>query len=153
MANTQLRSQRQLMDGSITFVKLADQFLNNTTWSISSDNSAVITGLADPSNANDVVNKQYVDGIVNTTFKAPDGFATNSNGDYPSDYKGTGEVNEGDSFYVTDVTNGTTVGTKTVNVGDMLVALVDNPVMMMLIGSSWNPIEIMPLQKYQVLLN
>ncbi len=127
MANTQLRSNRQLMDGSVNFNKLANNFLQGTTWTVSSDNSAIITGVADPSNAQDIATKNYVDGLVDTTFKAPDGFATNVAGDYPTDYKGTGSVNEGDSFYVTDVSNGTVVGTEEVNVGDLLVALVDAP--------------------------
>lgn len=127
MANTQLRSNRQLMDGSVDFLKLKTNFLQSTSWATSSDNSAVITGIADPSNAQDVATKNYVDGLVDTTFKAPDGFATVLAGDYPDDYKGTGSVQEGDSFYVTDTTNGTTVGTETVNVGDLLVALSDVP--------------------------
>jgi hypothetical protein len=127
MANTLIRSNRQLLDGSVTYVKLASNFLQSTTWAVSSDNSSTITGLQDPTNANDAVNKNYVDGLVDTTFKAPDGFATNANGDYPSDYKGSGSVDEGDSFYVTDVTNGTAVGNETVNVGDLLVALSDSP--------------------------
>ncbi len=127
MANTQLRSNRQLMDGSVNFNKLANNFLQGTTWTVSSDNSAIITGVADPSNAQDIATKNYVDGLVDTTFKAPDGFATNVAGDYPTDYKGTGSVSEGDSFYVTDVSNGTVVGTEEVNVGDLLVALVDAP--------------------------
>jgi len=128
MANTFIRSNRQLLDGSVTFAKIADNFLGtNGTWTISNDNTATVTGIKDPTSANDAVNKNYVDGLVDTTFKAPDGFATNAAGDYPSDYKGSGSVDEGDSFYVTDVTNGTDVGNETVNVGDLLVALSDNP--------------------------
>lgn len=127
MANTQLRSNRQLMDSTVTLAKLVDNFGQSATWALSSDDSAVITGLSDPTLAADAATKQYVDGIVDSTFKAPDGFATDGAANYPSDYKGTGAVNEGDSFYVTSVALGTAVGGQTVNVGDLLVALVDAP--------------------------
>lgn len=125
MAITQLRGNKQIMNASVTVSKLSTE--SNVTWAISSDNTSTITGLATPVNANDVAIKSYVDGLVNTAIKAPDGYATNAAGDYPTDYKSTGAVSIGDSFYITDVSNGTTVGTKTVNVGDMLVALVDAP--------------------------
>jgi len=124
---TQLRSNRQLMDNTVTLPKLVSNFLDTNTWTVSSSNGATITGLTDPTSSFDAVNKNYVDGLVDTTLKAPDSFATTTTADYPSDYKGTGSVSEGDTFYVTDITNGTAVGSKTVNIGDMLVALVDNP--------------------------
>ncbi len=37
------------------------------------------------------------------------------------------KLSEGDVFYVTDVTNGNSVGSKIVNIGDTLVALADSP--------------------------
>lgn len=127
MAGTQLRSNRQLMDNTVTLPKLVSNFAQGATWQLSSDNTAVLTGVAAPTVANDVVNKQYVDGLVDTTLKSPDGFATDAVANYPSDYKGTGLVAEGDAFYVTDISLGNTVGIQVVNVGDLLVALVDTP--------------------------
>jgi len=127
MAFTKLKANRQVEAKTITFDLFADYIAQGQTWALSSDNSTVLTGLADPVGNNDAVTKQYVDQLVDTNMRSPDGFATTTNGDYPSDYKGTGTVREGDTFYVTDTTNGTTVGTQTVNVGDLLVALVDNP--------------------------
>jgi len=125
MAITQLRSNTQLKDASVTVAKLATE--NGATWTIAGDNLGIIDGLGNPTTSNQAVNKSYVDSLVDTTLKSPDGFATDSSGNYPSDYKGTGTVSEGDVFYVTSVSNGTTVGSTTVNVGDTLVALVDNP--------------------------
>jgi len=125
MALTQVRGNAQIIDGSITTNKLAS--VSGATWAVSPDNTGVITGLVDPSNASDVATKSYVDGLVDARVASPDGYATNAAGDYPSDYKGTGSVQEGNTFYITDVTNGTTVGTRTVNIGDMLIALTDNP--------------------------
>ena len=82
---------------------------------------------ADPSSALGAATKQYVDGLIDSGMKTPDGFATDAGGNYPSDYKSSGSVHSGDTFYITDTSNGTTVGTKTVNNGDLLVALVDAP--------------------------
>ena len=119
----------QIRDNSIERGKLVDNFVQNATWQLSDNNSAVLTGLALPDGTvnNQAATVEYVKNLVDSNLKAPDGFATTASGDYPSDYKGTGTVSEGDMFYVTDVTNGTTVGTRTVNLGDALVALVDNP--------------------------
>lgn len=127
MPITQLRGSNQIIDGSVTYVKLSSNFLNSTTWTVSSDNSAVIDGLATPTGANQAATKNYVDSLVDTVLKAPDGFTTVVAGTYPTDYKSTGVVSEGDSFYITDITAGTSVGTATVNVGDLLVATTDNP--------------------------
>jgi len=127
MAITKIRGNKQIMDASINLAKLQSNFVKDTTWVLSDNDSAVLTGLATPANANDAVTKGYVDGLVDSNLKAPDSFATTTSGDYPSDYKGTGVVSEGDMFYVTDITNGNTVGSRTVNIGDALVALVDNP--------------------------
>jgi hypothetical protein len=129
MAITQLRSNLQLLDHSVTLVKMLDvDFLQGATWTLSSDNTAILDGLdPNPVSNNAAVTKGYVDGLVDSSMKSPDGFATTATGDYPSDYKSSGIVSEGDTFYVTDITNGTTVGTKSVNLGDLLVALVDTP--------------------------
>lgn len=129
MARTEIRGNNQIKAGSITRDRLVSNFVQNATWQLSSNNSAILTGLADPTSLgpNAAVTKGYVDTLVDSNLKSPDSFATDSAGNYPTDYKGTGAVHEGDMFYVTDTTNGTTVGTRTVNVGDALVALADNP--------------------------
>ena len=127
MAITQLRGSNQVLNGTVTRAKLAADFVDGATWNLSSTNTAVLTGLANPTGANDAANKGYIDGLVDSTMKSPDGYATNAAGDYPTDYKGTGAVNEGDMFYITSIANGSTVGGVTVNVGDALVALTDAP--------------------------
>ena len=128
MARTFLKG-RQIADYTISLEKFENNFLQGKTWTVSSDNTAVIDGLAIPDGTvlSQAATVGFVKNLVDSNLKAPDGFATTTNGDYPSDYKGTGSVHEGDMFYVTDVTNGTTVGTRTVNIGDALVALTDNP--------------------------
>lgn len=125
MAITQLRGNTQLKDASVTVAKLATA--NGASWTIAGDNLGVIDGLGTPTGNNQAVNKGYVDGLIDTSMKSPDGYAPDAGGNYPSDYKGTGSVNEGDSFYIISVASGTAVGTASVNVGDLLVALVDNP--------------------------
>ncbi len=80
-----------------------------------------------PTNNLHAATKQYVDSLVDSNMKSPDGFTTNAGGNYPTDYKGTGAVHEGDTFYVINTSNGTVVGSETVNIGDMLVALTDAP--------------------------
>jgi len=126
MPITQFKNS-QVKDKTLTLDKLEDNFLDNKTWILSTSNTAVLDGLAAPTGSNQPATKNYVDSLVDSNMKSPDGYATNAAGDYPTDYKGTGTVSEGDSFYITDTTNGTTVGTVSVNVGDLLLAKVDNP--------------------------
>jgi len=125
MARTQIRGNTQIMDNTIDLGRLESDFLIGKTWSLSSDNSAKLTGLASPQNANDVAIKSYVDGLIDTVLKSPDSFATTAGADFPTDYKGTGVISEGDTFYVTDVTDGNLIGTTVVQVGELLVAKVD----------------------------
>lgn len=128
MAQRQFRGSNQIMDSTIPLSKLVSDFLSGSDWNITnSANNAVITGLGSPSLANDAVNKAYVDGLVDSNLKSPDGFATDASANYPSDYKSSGVVSEGDTFYITSIASGTLCGTETVNVGDLLVALVDTP--------------------------
>jgi len=124
MARTQIRGNTQIIDATVTLAKLQDNFIAGATWNLDTANTATITGLQDPINANDATNKAYVDGLISSAAKGPDGYATLVSGDYPQAYKGNA-IQEGDSFYITDITNGTAVGLKNVNLGDMLVALVD----------------------------
>ena len=86
-----------------------------------------LTLSANPTNNLHAATKQYVDGMVDSNMKSPDGYATVAAADYPTNYKATGSVHEGDTFYITSIANGTLVGTETVNTGDLLVALVDTP--------------------------
>jgi len=125
MAYTKIDGRRQIKDGSVNVAKLATE--SNVTWVMSSDNTAQITGLKDPTNANDVATKNYVDSLItNGVLKSPEAYATTSDGKYPETYKG-GSVPAGATYIISDTTNGTIVGTKTVRVGDMLIALVANP--------------------------
>lgn len=70
--------------------------------------------------------KIYVDNLV-SALSGPDGYSTNAAGDYPTDFKGTGSVKSGSGFYITSIANGNMVGVRTVNVGDLLIALADDP--------------------------
>ena len=126
MAISQIRNE-QVKDATLTRAKLATDFVDAATWNLSSTNTAILAGLGAPTNPNEAVNKSYVDGLVDSSMKSPDGYDTVAAGDYPTDYKGSGAVNEGDTFYITSVANGTAVGSETVNVGDLLVALADAP--------------------------
>ena len=76
--------------------------------------------------AKSLTTKEYVDGLISTTAKGPDSFATTAVADYPSDYKGSGGITEGDPFVITDITLGNQVGSQEVQVGDMLIAMVDS---------------------------
>ena len=125
MAITQIRGNAQIKDNSISVAKLIIE--DNATWTISGNNQGTIDGLGIPTTNNQAANKEYVDGLVDTSMKSPDGFTTVSDGTYPTNYKGTGKVSNGDVFYVTSIAGGTTVGTATVNIGDALIALVDAP--------------------------
>jgi len=69
---TQIRGSTQIKLKSITFDRLVDDFLKGVTWVVSTDNSAVIRGLADPTDPTDVATKHYVDERLNgKSWKAP----------------------------------------------------------------------------------
>jgi hypothetical protein len=125
MASTQIRGNTQIKDASVNISKLYSDFLGGSDWNITNGGGdATITGLATPVNAGDVAIKSYVDGLVDTTLKAPDAHDASTT-NFPTDYKGSGSVNEGDTFYITVAG---TMGTgTTVNVGDMIVANTDTP--------------------------
>jgi len=122
MARTQIRGNTQIMDASVNLSKLQNNFLAGTTWNVDAANGATITGLADPTNANDAVNKNYVDTMISTTAKGPDSWDASTNS-YPSTYKGEAIV-EGDPFVVT--TDGI-VDSIQYRIGDMVIANIDNP--------------------------
>lgn len=88
---------------------------------------SVITDMASASASSLVyssVVKAYIDGLVDTTLKAPDSWDA-SGGTFPTDYKGSGVVSEGDTFYITVA--GTMGSGTVVNVGDLIVANTDTP--------------------------
>jgi len=122
MARTQIRGKTQIMAGSIDLTRLTNNFLAGTTWNVDTGNGATITGLASPANANDAVNKDYVDTLISSTAKGPDGWDA-STGAYPSQYKGNA-ILEGDPFVAT--VDGT-VDSIQYRVGDMVIAKVDTP--------------------------
>lgn len=81
-----------------------------------------------------LVHKGYVDGLIDSNLKSPDSYDA-SVGTYPTNYKSTGTVAEGDTFYIT--VSGT-MGTTVVNVGDLLVARTDTPAQ---IDANWFVVE------------
>lgn len=117
----QLRLSTQALNGSLNIAKLEADFLNGSNWDITNgNNNALITGLANPTNARDAVNKQYVDGLVDASLKAPEAYDASVNV-YPTTYDGN-TIQAGDSWRIT---NAGTMGTRVVNVEDLLIALVD----------------------------
>ncbi len=84
-------------------------------------NSNRLRNLPAPTNADEAVNKAYVDGLVDTTIKQPDAFTPA--GSYPTTYFGVA-IKKGDSFRMSSAG---TVGTKTVESEDLLIALANTP--------------------------
>lgn len=65
MPITKIRGKTQIKDYSIDIAKVEQNFLNGTDWNITNGTAtATITGLKDPVNARDAVNKQYADSIA-----------------------------------------------------------------------------------------
>ena len=120
MARTQIRGNNQIMAGTVTFDRLKNDFLAGTTWNVSTSNDATITGLQDPTNNNDAVNKQYVDTLISSTAKGPDSWDPSTNA-YPTQYKGE-NILEGDPFVAT--TDGI-VDSVQYRAGDMIFAKAD----------------------------
>ena len=107
MAITQLRSNSQLMNDTITHEKMLQaDFLQSTTWTVSSDDTGRITGLNPiPVTQTEAVTKSYVDGLVDSSMKSPDGYDPTTTSLYPVTYKGRtpDDILEGDYFYITDI--------------------------------------------------
>ena len=115
----------QLKLGTLALALMQADFLEGTDWDLTNGaGNATIKGLRAPTAAGEVATKDYVDGIVDTTLKAPDVHDA-SGGSFPTDYKGSGSVDEGDAFYISVA--GTLGSGTIVNVGDMIVANTDNP--------------------------
>lgn len=81
--------------------------------------------------ATSAVTKEYVDGLIDPVMKSADSYDPTATGQYPTAYKTTGAVAEGDTFFITvagTMGNGTDNTDDTiVNVGDLLVANTDAP--------------------------
>ena len=103
MAQTQIYGIMQIQDLSIPLSKLVSPFISATTgnWDITAGNlDATITGIPDPVNDWDVVNKHYVDSLFasNLSWKAPVRVLADSNVDInnpPSSIDGV-TLNNGD---------------------------------------------------------
>lgn len=123
MAITQARGSNQIKDNSVTRAKLVADFLAGSDLDLTNgNNDATITGLINPSNPQDAATKDYVDGLVDNSLKQPEAYDASVNS-YPTTYGGAG-VQAGDSFRITAAG---TLGSRTVNVEDLLIALVDTP--------------------------
>jgi len=73
MSITEVRGNEQIMDKSVTRQKLVDDFIDNSTWAVSSTDTATITGLQLPVNPKDAASKEYVDQeIANATPEVDD---------------------------------------------------------------------------------
>jgi len=77
--STKIDGKRQIQEKSIQFKHIDDNFLKSTTWVVADDNSAVITGIANPNNDYDAVNKKYVDdSIAQSEVEADNGLSKDS---------------------------------------------------------------------------
>jgi len=61
MSGTKIRGSNQIKPKSITVDQLQENFLQGITWNVSTDNTARISGIADPTSPSEVANKHYVD--------------------------------------------------------------------------------------------
>jgi hypothetical protein len=71
MAITKLRGSTQIRENTIDISKLVSDFLGGTDWNITNgNNDATITGIKDPVNDKDAVNKESLDGLVDRIITA-----------------------------------------------------------------------------------
>ena len=71
MAITKLRGSSQIRENTIDISKLVLDFLGGTDWNITNgNNDATITGIKDPVNDFDAVNKESLDGLVDRIVTA-----------------------------------------------------------------------------------
>ena len=84
-------------------------------------NGKSVRNLPTPTNADEAVNKAYVDGLMDRVLKQPQAFTPAGN--YPTTYNGNA-IQANDSFRITAAGS---VGAQTVNADDLLIALVDTP--------------------------
>ena len=94
-----------------------------------------VTNLATPSSGSDAATKSYVDGLLDTTLKAPSSLDASGNSNYPA-------AEAGDSYYITVAGKVGGASGIDVNVGDLLVASADNAGgTQASVGSSWFILE------------
>jgi len=75
MAITQIRGSNQIKDTTITKAKLVADFLAGSNLNITNGNEdATITGLVNPSSAQDAATKSYVDALVDASLKSPEAY-------------------------------------------------------------------------------
>ena len=84
-------------------------------------NGNPLRNLPTPTNADEAVNKAYVDGLIDRVLKQPQAFTPA--GSYPTTYNGNA-VQANDTFRITAAG---VIGGVTVNAEDLLIALVDTP--------------------------
>lgn len=77
----------------------------------------------DPTLPNHAATKQWVEGLLDKTLKPPKAYNPTITGSYPTTYDGS-SVEDGDTFRITAASP---MGTREVNIEDLLIALVDNP--------------------------
>lgn len=84
-------------------------------------NGKSVRNLPTPTNADEAVNKAYVDGLMDRVLKQPQAFTPA--GSYPTTYN-SNAIQANDSFRIVAAGG---VGAQTVNADDLLIALVDTP--------------------------
>ena len=119
----QIDLKRQSKDSSLNWEKLELDFLNGNSINLTNgNNNGTLTGLADPTLAQDVATKSYVDGLVDASLKAPEAYDASINS-FPTTYDGE-PIQKGDSYRITVAG---TLGSFVVNAEDLLIALTDLP--------------------------
>jgi hypothetical protein len=102
---------------SLEAARLVDNFFEGEV----DMNGNSLRNLPAPTNADEAVNKAYVDGLIDNTLKQPQVFTPA--GTYPVTYNGNA-IQAGDSFRIAAAG---AIGARTVNTEDLLIAIADAP--------------------------
>lgn len=87
------------------------------------DSSFRFISISDPTQGNHATTRQWVEGLLDKTLKQPEAYNPITTSLYPITYSGNA-IKDGDTFRIMGASP---MGTREVNIEDLLIALVDNP--------------------------